>query len=305
MKFVIKILFFVILATVLSGFRLGFRYPEFPAPISDPALMLYHNFTTAELDTEEQKWKSPIEYDGFEPFELFFYISSPDNYCIILTGNFNLNLLLPLPKEAAVKDSGLEYSKLFTRFLEMNSKRFGNMTLALGPDMIMISPAIVFADLADCLIKKKNVLDKKFDAFKKMYVGRPGLACEIDFEKLNEATASSGIKLPTELSYLQHFRLIVDDRLLKAQLFLPDDQARQKLNELINGMLPALNEYSQSNADFTSSIRGSSIFIEAEADKKKETLMGRKLSGWIASYFKSKIEMDKVAVLSNEENAKE
>jgi hypothetical protein len=298
-------LLLLLVAALLTGFSSPSADLDFIAPIKKPSLAIYHNFSLTGIYTDPFSESSAVEQlnkyigefantntgmnlagnkmlkESLQPQQLFFYFTNADEFCLILTGRFR--------PESFVADRA-ENSKeanntCFEHFWLINTNKASNYKLGMREDLLMIAPAAKFADFSQALMANESLLGSHFMSFKKMYNGKPAVAAEIDMQALDRVLASSSIRVPREIKALQHLRVIADDQMIKAQLYVPDDDLRALLEKRLEQNLAWFNNLGNNIASFTLHNKNHSIFLQTEATKELEQQLGQKFAAFVLHFF--------------------
>lgn len=302
-------LILLLVAALLTGFSSPPAKLKFVAPLKKPSLAMYHNFSLtgiyrnplaadsaveqlnkyisefAQTNTSVDLASNIILQESMQPQQLFFYFTNSNEFCLILTGRFSPELYVASQNEKSQKKSD-EY---FKHFWSITTNKEINYKLGMRKDLLMIAPTNKFADFSQALMQNELLLDRHFIAFKKMHNGKPALAAEIDIQALEKVLASTSIRIPEEVKALHHLRLIADDRLIKAQLFVPDNDSRSLIEERLKQNLAWFNNLGNNLASFTLQNKNNSIFLETEATKELEQKFGQKFAAFVLHFFAKRL----------------
>jgi hypothetical protein len=298
---------------MLSGFN---RPPVeyFPAPLAEPQLAFYTNFTASGLyDSGEsamnagQEIISQIENlcisrgadktmgnqirnvaenllndrilsGQLKAYELFIYFSDRQNFAMILRGEFDRHRLAAA---IGAEKVNLSETAVSARLLSpLHDKEA--LYLQISSDEIMVCPDNIAGNILAQLESRRNLLGREFDAFAKMVRVRPALAAEI-----NVAAVRNGFSegFPDWLKTLRHARLIISSRMTKLQLFVPDADERAQMLRQVESMVGGLREFAGNLVDFAATPSGNSIFIEAPAGEELERLFGCRSVAFFTHFF--------------------
>ena len=300
-------------AFMLNGFNQP--VPEyFPAPLKQPLLAFYSNFTTSGLyDGGEaslnagQEIVSQIEslciargadktsgdrirsvaanllneriLNGhLRAYELYLYYSSQQNFAVILRGEFDRQrIALSIGIEKTRIDEEVVIARLHS---PLDQQQY--LYLHVTSDEILICPENISGNVVAQLEARRNLLGKEFDAFAKMIRIRPAMAAEVNLSALH-SDITGGV--PEWLEPLSYARLIVSSRLTKLQLFVPDADQRVKMLRQVESMIGSLREFAGNLVDFAATPDGKSIFIEAPAGEELERLLGCRSVSFFTHFF--------------------
>lgn len=322
-------LIFILMMSLLPGFKGQQTESVFYAPIKQPAAMIYHNLEVSGIYNRDETAKTALAeikkninsllknkiknqnhnkqslfLDKFlnqnqHPKELYFYFKNSEKFAFILAGEFDINRL----SQQLVKDDAVNGRLLIELFLE-NSKVKALKKLVLWADSqrLLLCPEAASQELISRLLDKRDYLDSKFKAFKKMLKGKPALAGEVDLELLKQSMASSSIRIPKTLNVLKHLRFIGDARLTKAQLYAPENKQREQLFKEIDNSLEVFNNLFNKVATFSIKSKGNSLFLEAEAGIEMERILSRKVSAFILHFFENRDTPKKIVLTSKVAN---
>jgi len=307
-----------VIVTFTAAFMLsGFNQPRpeyFPAPLAEPLLAFYSNFTASGLyDGGEaslnagQEIVSQIEslciargadktagdnirsvaFDllndrilngHLRAYELYLYYGNRQNFALILRGEFDRQrIAASIGSEKTIVDEKAVIARLNS---PLNQQQ--NLYLHVTSDEILICPENISGNVVTELEARHNLLDREFEAFAKMVRVRPAMAAEVNLSALRGDLAGS---VPEWLEPLSYARLIVSSRLTKLQLFVPDADQRAKMLRQIEGMVGSLREFAGNLVDFAATPDGNSIFIEAPAGEELERLLGCRSVSFFTHFF--------------------
>jgi len=300
-------------AFMLSGFSQP--VPEyFPAPLADPVLAFYSNFTASGLydggesslnaaqeiisqieslcisrgadktsgslirSSAENLLNDRILNGHIKAYELFIYFSSRQNFAVIVRGEFDRHkFAAAIGAEKAVVDEKAVVARLTS---PLNDRH--KLYLHITADEILVCPDDIAGNIASQLESRQNLLGKEFDAFARMVRVRPAMAAEVNVAAMRSDFVGG---FPDWLEPLRYARLIVSSRLTKLQLFVPDDVERAKMLRQVEGMVGNLREFAGNLVDFAATPSGNSIFIEAPAGEELERLFGCRAVSFFTHFF--------------------
>jgi len=308
---------FVIVIFTAAFMLSGFSQPTpeyFPAPLSEPLLAFYCNFTTSGIyDGGEDAVNAGQEIVGqieslciargadkttgsqirkvaenllndrilngqIRAYELYLYFSNRQNYAIIVRGEFDRQQLA----RAIGAEKTLVGEKFTAARLHAPAPGLARLYLQISTDEILICPDDISGNVVAQLEARRNLLNHEFDAFAKMVRVRPAMAAEVNVAALRNDYADS---IPGWLAPLRHARLIVSSRLTKLQLFVPDADERAQMLQQVESMVGGLREFAGNLVDFAASPSGNSIFIEAPAGEELERLFGCRTVSFFSHFF--------------------
>ncbi|MDN5278842.1 MAG: hypothetical protein PWR01_2807 [Clostridiales bacterium] len=304
-------IFLILAMSLLPGFQSVSEPNRFPAPIENPVVMLYHNFAISgvyddfmtsqsainEITDEIKKYlagknsasasekinlrnlvKNQIVDGDFKPEELFFYFENPDNFALILLGNFSI--------EQIYKNLDSNNAKKTDDKLVLNLELFESLIqIMISPKRIVLCPASNSEIILARIEEEKTCLADKFNAFTRMLKVKPALAGEATIDGLTRTLASTSIRIPEEFDFLRHVRLLADEQMTKIQLFIPDDEKRTDFSESLTDSLKALNAFFDNATSFSSQLKGRSIYLETDSELELERKFSRKFAAFILQFL--------------------
>lgn len=308
-----SILTLIVLIT-LPGFKTELPQDNFVAPIENPGILLYHNFSTSgiyeDIEASEAALKEISQememfavsngnrliektaagnfvreqvIDGsFKPQELFFYYADQQNFAIILQGSF---MVEKIAKNFPAGSFRLEDDDFYTTYPGFGKSANSRIGVHIKSDFILISPIGISSEMLLRVTEGKCYLDQKFTSFRKMVRGKPAIAGEIDIEMLGQSIASTSIRTPQEFQFLRHVRLIADNKLTKIQFSVPDEESRTVFGKNIGANLHFLDSFVGGTASFTSNLKGRSIYVETDARIELEQKISRKFAALIFHFL--------------------
>lgn len=303
------------LLLMLPGYKNQGDMAYFPAPVEKPVIAFYANFAASGLydlsqtagETVKEVLSSVEEIcrrrgiakpeaaqlrtvaenlindrilsGEIKCHELFFYFRDPENFALIMNGEFSAERLAELIGKSRVNitTTGL------TSILKSPANEKERLYLALNNSQLVICPENTAGNTLDNLNGHLGQLDEKFAAFSKMVCSRPALAAEVNFVDLEKAVGSA--MLPGWLDKMKHLRLIAASRISKVQIFVPDAAGRNELEKTITGLIPALSEITGLGTNLSLVQKGSSIFMEAPAGHDLEKSASRKTLAFLLHFF--------------------
>ncbi|PKL51321.1 MAG: hypothetical protein CVV42_00285 [Candidatus Riflebacteria bacterium HGW-Riflebacteria-2] len=309
----------------------GFNQPAaeyFPAPLVEPLLAFYSNFTASGLydggeaslnagqeivsqieslciargadktmgnhirNIAENLLNDRILSGHIKPYELYVYFSSRQNFAVILRGEFDRQkLAASIGNEKAVVGDNVVIARL--RFPLHEEQQ---LYLQVSSDEMLVCPDDISGNVLAQLESRRNLLGKEFDAFAKMVRVRPAMAVEVNVAAIRNDFAE---EFPGWLEPLRYARLIISSRLTKLQLFVPDADAREQMLRQVEAMVGGLREFAGNLVDFAATPSGNSIFIEAPAGEELERLFGCRAMSFFAHFF-VRAQKDQIVVSAKE-----
>ncbi len=303
------------LLLMLPGYKNQGDIAYFPAPVAKPAVAIYANFAASGLYDQSHGAGEAINevLSGVEEIcrmrsvakpeaaslrtiaenlinnrilsgeikchELFFYFRDPENFALIMNGEFSAERLAELIGKSRVNTTAAGLTAT------LKSPAGGNerLYLALNHSQLVICPENTAGNTLENLNNHLGQLDEKFAAFSKMVINRPAFAAEVNFAVLEKVAGSA--MLPGWLDKMKHFRLITASRISKVQMFVPDTAGRNELQQTMTNLMPALNGITGMTANFSLAQKGSSIFMEAPAGLDLEKAASRKILAFLLHFF--------------------
>lgn len=303
------------LLLLLPGYKKNVDNEQYPAPVAKPIFSVYVNFaasglydggqTTGEAvhkvinsidkicqlrgspaaetanvrSTAESLLNDRILGGQFKAYELFFYFRDPQNFAVILNGEFASNKIAELIGEGRVnaKSEGL------TTILKPSADGKTRLHVEVKNDQMLICPEDIAGNIIDSLNNKTNLLGNELAAFDKMVRNRPALAAEVNLDAIQKVPGTMAI--PQWLKSLKHLRLIAASRMTKMQMFVPENLQREALAKVMVTELPAITSATGDIASLSLSVKGNSIFVEAAAEKDMEKSISSHTAAFLLHFF--------------------
>ncbi len=216
---------------------------------------------------------------AFVPDDLFIFVRGPGEYAALVTGNvtpqawenlFDASARMPRATGFTVNTGGADGAA-------------DRPILHIGPGYLLLAPAGLEGNLLDALQAGATLDGEKWKTFRKMVALEPVAALEVDMEGFLERRRGSGSEealLPFPYDRVQVMRLLVDARVIKAQLYAPDEQARTLLRQAAGGIAQGIKGATAGSlfADvfgtITESMQQTSVFIEGRGLEQNAPLAG-------------------------------
>lgn len=282
----IKIIAIMLFAFFASGFKSA-NNAYLAAPIDDAKLAFYLDFSktgiydknsgerqksilqiTESLYSVCSKLNKPL--DGVEAFlnktvlskhfevhELLSYYKNPQNFVIILFGNFNINHLKELIGPNKVNFDGI---KNFT-LIEMNLLKNQRLYMELDSSRIVICPENTAGNILFNLNNKVSKVGNHLTTFANLFKIKPYVSFEANFVK-------DGDKAPIPLILLEpeHMRFVISQKLSRLQLCIPDEERLNESVEQVKPTIASLAQMTDPESEFVAEIKNTSLFINCQSD---------------------------------------
>ncbi|MDD3491346.1 MAG: hypothetical protein PHR62_15835, partial [Paludibacter sp.] len=282
----IKIIALIFFTFFISGFKPA-KETYRDAPIDDAKLAFYLDFTQTGIYDEkpDEKQKSILQLsenlysvcaklnkpiDGveaflnktvlsghFEPHELLSYYKDPQNFVIILYGNFDINHFKKIIGSNKVNFDGV---KNFT-LIEMNLLKNQRLYMELDSSRIVICPENTTGNILFNLNNKISKTSKHLSTFANLFKAKPYISFEANFLKDSD-TAS----IPLILLEAEHMRFVVSQKLSRLQLCIPDEEKLNNSVEQIKPIIAALAQMTDPESEFVAEIKNASLFVNHQND---------------------------------------
>jgi hypothetical protein len=246
----------------LQGFR-GDRTVknDFIAPIENPNFSFFMDFEKSGLSLSQQseqlsemikkitdfrsdiaKTKSSCEPASFfssikkisnlKLEKLFFYFETPQNFGVFISGNFPLQHFKQFFPELSNKDQ-----EEFSITIKVDFNSVSQLLIDFKKDLISLCPANSAGNILYPVENQQIKISSKFKAFRKMVESGAALAIEADFSSMMANLKKANFIIPDEFDPISHIRFVSDPRMVKAQIFIPDDEKRNFYNETLKKFL--------------------------------------------------------------------
>ncbi|HOT29208.1 MAG TPA: hypothetical protein PLU72_13565 [Candidatus Ozemobacteraceae bacterium] len=229
---------------------------------------------------------------AFMPDDLFVFVRGPGEYAALVTGNvtpqawenlFDASARMPRAAGFTVNAAGGDVGA-------------DRPILHVGPGYLLLAPAGLEGNLLDALQAGATLDDDKWKTFRKMVGLKPVAALEADMEGFLERRRDTGAEealLPFPYDRIQVLRLLLDARVIKAQLYAPDEQARTLLRQAAGGIAQGIRAatagslFADAFGTIAESIQQTSVFIEGRGLDRNASLAGVSTLGVLAQLFRS------------------
>ncbi|HEY9071496.1 MAG TPA: hypothetical protein VIV61_14650 [Candidatus Ozemobacteraceae bacterium] len=203
----------------------------------------------------------------FVPEDLFIYARGPGEYAVLVTGPVTPEAWEPLfPAGARMKrEEGFTVNPVGA---EAAADR---PILHVGRGFLLLCPAGLEGNILDALRSGAELDAETWKAFHRMAGLRPVAALEADIGRLLDLSRPAGQGpglLPFPWDRVRTLRCLIDARVIKAQLYAPDENARAVIRQAATGLAGTLKTVAAGTlfAAFAGSVTGTvqntSVFIE-------------------------------------------
>jgi|GEM_PF-3508741 len=241
------------------------------------------------------------------PEELYIYFKNSDAYVFALFGNIVPNQW----KSFFSPDLIIERQTGFSVTGKSKSQNSSIPVIHFEAGCCFICSSAIEGNVMDSLKSGSCGLGETWKTFRNMVQLKPLFAFEADLEGLEHDLKqnNSELEFPFPLNQIKTFRLFLDSRMVKAQLFAPNDDSRAILLQhsktavdYLKNWLSGLNKTSETiqvpveNFDFRNFAQtlrpysqGTSIFIEGAGLKEAATTAGIAAIGIFSSFSMSNL----------------
>ncbi|OQA04670.1 MAG: hypothetical protein BWY66_02926 [bacterium ADurb.Bin374] len=224
---------------------------------------------------------------AFVPDDLFVFVRGPGEYAVLVTGNvtpqawenlFDASVRLPRATGFTVNTAGADSAA-------------DRPILHVGPGYLLLAPAGLEGNLLDALQAGATLDGDKWKTFRKMVALEPVAALEADMEGFLDRRRGNGTEealLPFPYDRIQVLRLLLDARVIKAQLYAPDEQARILLRQTAGGIAQGIKAatagslFADAFGTIAESMQQTSVFIEGRGLERNAPLAGVSTLGVLA-----------------------
>lgn len=245
-----------------------------PAESGNPAgvIQLIRSFSTARK---------------FIPEDMYIYVRGLGEYAVMITGSvvpkaweglFEASARLPRATGFTVNPAGADGSA-------------DRPILHIGPGYLLLCPAGLEGNLLDALQAGATLDPEKWKVFRRMAGLKPVAALEADLEGLLErcrGDRNGTTILPFPYDKVQVLRCLIDSRVIKAQLYSSDENARVLLRQAAGVVAKALKSmgtdslFADSLGSVNESMQQTSVFIEGRGLEQNAPLAGISTLGMIS-----------------------
>lgn len=226
---------------------------------------------------------------AFVPEDLFVFFRGPGEYAVMLTGSvtpqaweslFDASARIPRAAGFTVNPGG-------------TADAAGRSMLHVGPGYLLLAPAGLEGNLLDALQAGATLDGEKWKTFRRMVGLRPVAALEADMESFADRQRGSGTgdsALPFPYDRIMTFRCLVDARVIKAQLYAPDENARTLLRQAAGVVVKAARSaavdslFAESVSSIRESMQQTSVFIEGRGLDRNASLAGVSTLGMLSQF---------------------
>ncbi|MBP7633820.1 hypothetical protein KBA41_06595 [Candidatus Ozemobacteraceae bacterium] len=216
---------------------------------------------------------------SFVPDELFVFVRGPGEYAALVTGNiapqtwenlFDVSVRMPRATGFTVNAVGTDGTA-------------DRPILHVGPGYLLLAPAGLEGNLLDALQAGATLDGEKWKTFRKMVALEPVVALEADMEGFLDRRRTSGTEdalLPFPYDRIQVLRFLLDARVIKAQAYAPDEQARTLLRQAAGGLAQGIKAatanslFADAFGTIAESMQQTSVFIEGRGLERNASLAG-------------------------------
>lgn len=216
---------------------------------------------------------------AFVPEDLFVFVRGPGEYAALVTGN-----VTPKAWEALFGASArMPRATGFTVNAAGADGGADRPILHVGPGYLLLAPAGLEGNLLDALQSGATLDGDKWKTFRKMVDLKPVAALEADVEGFLDRRRETGTEealLPFPYDRIQVLRLLLDARVIKVQLYAPDDQARTLLRQAAGGVAQGVraatagSPFADAFGTIAESTQQTSVFIEGRGLERNAPLAG-------------------------------
>lgn len=238
--------------------------------------------TPAGKETAEAMLRSIRAFSAaraFVPDDLFVFVRGPGEYAVLVTGN-----VTPQAWESLFDASArMPRATGFTVNAAGTDSAADRSILHVGPGYLLLAPAGLEGNLLDALQAGATLDGDKWKTFRKMVELKPVAALEADMEGFLDRRRGSGAEgalLPFPYDRIQVLRFLVDARVIKAQLYAPDEQARTLLRQAAGGIAQGIkaamadSQFADAFGTVAESMQQASVFIEGRGLERNAPLAG-------------------------------
>jgi len=216
---------------------------------------------------------------NFVPEDLFVYGRGPGEYAVLVTGSITPDAWEPLfPAGARMRrEDG------FTVNPAGAEAAADRPILHVGRGFLLFCPAGLEGNMLDAL-RAGAVLDAEaWKVFHRMAGLRPVAALEADIGRLLDLSRPEGQGaglLPFPWNRVRTLRCLVDARVIKAQLYAPDENARVVIRQAATGIAETLRGMAAGSlftafaGSVTGTVQNTSVFIEGRGLGEQAPLAG-------------------------------